>query len=173
MQVPQPYLQPRPQPFYQIVYKTDKNTLMLTITLLGCIALLALSVIYMIFLSKYIIEHKSDSVVSGAMEAMIYIIMLFNLVYSTGIYYVAANEELVYKAMELPIFYASLTYLAIHVVLPLIFLLLMFGNPHYSHLLGFLILPDLIEIIVFGVTAFGFYFLYKKSPFVLVPVQEL
>ena len=172
MQFPQQYEFSQPQLVYQVKARTDKNMLMLGFCIIGAVVLIIISVFFMIWLSKYVIDHKSNSVISGFLEFIVYMVLFFNFVYGVGVYFIAATEESVYRVVEWPVVYTSIAYLAVHIILPIIFLI-MSSNPHYMALFNLLIFPDVVEVVVFGITAFGFYSLYKKSAYTLLPVYQL
>ena len=175
IQFPQQYVTPerKNENFRRVYLQTDKNMTMMTIDLVGCVVLLGLSVVIMVWLSKYIIEHKSNSAIPGFLELVIYIMLLFNLVYALGVYFITGMDEGTYKSTEPSIYYCSLSYVGLHILIPLILLLMGIGTSKYMEALGLIILPALGELAVFIAIAYGFHSLYSKSAFILVPVHEI
>jgi len=167
----QPQIMPT-KPKMAVQLKTDKDMCMLGITLICAVILMITSTVFMIFLSRYVIEHRSHSVISGFLEAMIYVILIFNMIYAVGVYYLSAGEESTYMAARMMIFYISLGYEAFHLLVPMVLLAMGSSNPHNTQAFTMLILPDLIEMVVFGASAWGFYKLYKTPKYYLIPMRE-
>ena len=154
---------------YRVV--AEKNPLMLGLSLIGAVVLIVLTVLYMLLLSKYIIEHKHHSVITGGVEAFLYILMFLNMILAAAYFYASMADETIYKTIEVYNVFLAIAYGAVHIVALIIWLIVgLSGNAQHMALLGLVILPALGELLVFGITAFGFYYLYKKSPFLLLPV---
>ena len=179
MEAAYPTLQPYPNMFTfpqkpaRMQVKADRDINMLYMCLFGAIALIFLSTLYMILFSKYIIEKRTHSVVPGYLEAIIYVALLFNLVYAVGIYYLCAVDESVYRNFEMPVLYASIAYLVFHVALPILGLFISLADNRYNGLFEFLLIPDIFQIGVFGACAYGFYKLYKKTAYLLIPMEDV
>ncbi|MDR3549497.1 MAG: hypothetical protein P4M11_14730 [Candidatus Pacebacteria bacterium] len=151
--------------------QSDKQMLMLAFCLLGAVALVVLSTVYLIMLAQYIIEQKHQAVIPGFLEGIIYVVLFFNYVYAVGVYYLASLNESSYKAAEEIIFYVSILYEAVHIIVPGIVVIMMLMSVSYAkELLMLIILPDIIEIVIFGLCAYGFHSLYTTTTaYVLVP----
>ncbi len=159
----------RGQKDYQYTVVTEKNPVMLGLCLIGSVVLVVLTVVYMLLLSKYIIEHRQHSVITGEVEALIYILLFVNIILALGLFYVATGDEATYKEIEVYLISVAIVYLAIHIIGALIWLILGLSQPHFMTLLGLLIFPALGELAVFGATVYGFYSLYRKTSLLLLP----
>ena len=96
---------------------SEKNLTQLDISLYASMIIIAMNGLFLILFPKYIINHIHSPGLPGIVQALIYIILISDLIYGLVVYFVAVSTEEQYHIMRTPMIIIGFSYLGFHLLL--------------------------------------------------------
>ena len=135
--------------------------------------IVAMNGLFLILFPKYIINHIHSAGLPGIVQALIYIILISNLVYGLVVYFVAVSTEEQYHTMRTPMIIIGFSYLGFDLLLAAIIGTITLIVDGTYCLLLIIVLPDVLDIGIIGISMYSIHHLYKEKFYMVIPLQPM